>query len=578
MIGAGAVTIASGAELQIARSDDITLFNTISGAGKITLGGAGKVTLDSTASININGELKFGTSAGSVIHSTLDLTNASISVGTFKVQTDATANTALYDAIIIGTGKSLTVSGLTTIGLDNTSNPTTNLTISGSGTFNIGSSALPTNSNVNVGASITPSKINYVNWDMSALNTLNMYLGTGTFNIGADLNTTGGTGGSGNGVTVKLGINSTIVGSAILMDAVDGSKTFTLSLGSGSNIINVDTLTVSGPNTRASSVLNFNTSDGSVVIRNKLGTDRFTLNVQSSTNASGNNQEGTFDVSGHSADLLLSTVNIGQRVNLTGAAGVGYGLGYLAFDKGTFNATTLNIGNKSHNGTGLDPLKTATKSAKTIFTPLSANVLGLASFGGGTVTLGSVDVGRHGASNVGGTVQGLIEFLGSNTSTVGAVTMATSAAPLISGSVVTTGWLSVADGFVTVSSITGASTAANTSATANVNVSGGTLKLGGNIIRTGGAGSSVFNINLSGGTLDMNANQIGSSTAAVTFNWTGGTLKNVSGLNGTSGIIVNSGNQFVPVYLDGTNTFASAITIKDSILQLVSSTALGAEQ
>ena len=74
----------------------------------------------------------------------------------------------------------------------------------------------------------------------------------------------------------------------------------------------------------------------------------------------------------------------------------------------------------------------------------------------------------------------------------------------------------------------------------------------------------------------MAGNAIGSTSSNILFNWTGGTLMNVSGLNGTSGITVNTGNQFNPVYLTGTNTFTSTITIKDSILQLESNTALSA--
>ncbi|NDB86348.1 MAG: hypothetical protein EB127_27170, partial [Alphaproteobacteria bacterium] len=91
-----------------------------------------------------------------------------------------------FNNIVIGSGKNLNVSGLVTIGLDNGSNPTTNLTISGDGSLNIGTLASPTNADVKIGANITSSRINYVNWDMSALANLTMYLGTGTFNIGAD--------------------------------------------------------------------------------------------------------------------------------------------------------------------------------------------------------------------------------------------------------------------------------------------------------------------------------------------------------------------------------------------------------
>ena len=475
LLGAGGVSIASGAELILSKASDVTLYGGLSGLGRLTLSVTGNVILDSNSPINIGGELKFGTTAGSSIHTNLDLTNASATVGTLKVQTDATTNPTAFTSIIIGSEKSLNVGGLVTIGLDNGSSPTTNLTMSGNGTLNIGTSSTPTNANVNIGASISASKINYVNWDMSALANLNMYLGTGTFNIGADVNSTGGTSGSGSGTTVKLASTSNISASTLLMDSVDGSKIFTLSLGSGLTTMNVDTLTVSGANTRSTSVLNFNSGNGSIVLRNKAGNGRTTLNVQSATNSTGNNQIGSVDFSGHSADLLLGTVTVGSRVSLIGS-GAGYGSGYLAFDTGTFDATTLNIANKSHNGTAVSP----SLIGKTPSSTLSGNLVGLVSFGGGTVVLGSVDVGRHAATNVGGTVQGLVEFLGSNTSTVGAVTLATANTSLVSGTSSATASLNVADGTVSVASISGASATANTNATANVNVSGGLLTLGGN--------------------------------------------------------------------------------------------------
>ncbi|NBY42282.1 MAG: hypothetical protein EBQ49_03075, partial [Verrucomicrobia bacterium] len=570
-LGTGAVTLNTGSELILTRSSDSTIYGPVSGGGKLTLGGSGKVTLDSNSSINITNDLKVGTSAGSAVHASLDLSAASASVGKFTVQTDATSNPSSFNNIVIGSGKNLNVSGLVTIGLDNGSNPTTNLTISGDGSLNIGTLASPTNADVKIGANITSSRINYVNWDMSALANLTMYLGTGTFNIGADVNGTGTPGGTGSGDTVKLATTSTIVGTTLLMDAVTSSRTFTLSLGSGVNTINVDTLTVSGANTRATSNINFNSGTGSLIVRSKSG-GRAALNIQSATNSTGSNQIGSIDLSGHSADLFLGTVTVGSRVSLIGS-GSGFGSGYLAFDTGTFDASTLNIANKSHNGSA-----TGNLSGKTLSSFVSGNLIGLVSFGGGTVTLGTVDVARHGASNVGGTVQGLIEFLGSNTSSIGAVTLATASSSVVSGTSAATAYLNVADGAVTVASISGASAANNTVATANVNLSGGTLTLGGNITRTGasGTGTSAFNFNLSGGILDMGGFSIGSSTSPITFNWTKGTLKNVSGLNGTAGITVNTGDQFTPVYLAGTNTFTSTITIKDSVLQLDSNTALAA--
>ncbi len=575
-LGAGAVTIATGAELILSRLGDTTLSNTITGTGtgKLTIGTSGSLFVTTDNQINLAGELKFGATAGSSTHSTLDLTNASINVGSLRVQTDlgTTGATLPTNNIIIGTGKSLNVSGLVTVGVNNGSNPTTNLTMSGNGALNIGTLLLPTNSNVNVGASVTTDRVNYVNWDMSALAEMNMYLGTGVFKIGADSNVNGGVGGTGNGVTVILPTNTKIVAGTILMDALEsGGKLFKLSLGSGISTLNVDTITVGGNSSRSNNTINFNSGTGSLTVKAKDGLSRATLSVQNSNNSTANPQIGIFDVRGHSADLYLGTVTIGKRDNTNAITlGKAAGSGSLLFDTGIFDATTLNIANRSFNGSASESLVGNTET-------IAGNIVGLASFGGGTVNIGTVDLARHGATNLGGTVQGLIEFFGSNTSTVGAVTMAT-AASSVSGAPDAKGIINITAGTVSIASISGASAAANTTATANVNVSGGTLTMGGNITRTGGAGTSAFNLNLNGGTLDMGGNAIGTSGAGanVAFNWTKGRLQNVSGLNGADGITVNTGDQFNPVYLAGTNTFTSKITIKDSILQLQSTTALAA--
>ena len=578
-LGTGAVTIANGAELILSRLGDTTLSNTITGTGtgKLTIGTSGKLIVTTDNQISLAGELKFGASIGSTTHSTLDLSAASITVGSLRVQTDLGSTGAISPTnnIIIGTGKSLNVNGLVTIGFDNGNNTTTNLTMSGAGTLNIGTLATPTNSNVNVGGSITNSKINYVNWDMTALANLNMYLGAGTFSVGADVNSGGGTGGTGTGVTVKLPTTSTIVATTLLIDAPE-PKIFTLSLGAGVNTLNVNTLTIGGNNSRSTDVLNFNSGTGNLVLRDKSGTGRAALNVQSvvSSGSSSNTLTGNFDLSNHTADLYLSSVVVGRRDTLTSTSpGGGNGIGYLAFTDGVFDALDLKVATKSHNGTQA----ASALDGKTSSSHVSGNVVGLVSFGGGTVTLGTVDLARHGASYLAGNAEGLIEFLGSNTSTVGAVTMAT-ASTTTTGTATVTGTINIADGNVSIASINGASAAANTSATANINLSGGTLTMGGNISKVGGLGTSAFNLNLSGGTLDMAGHEIGATGVGsnVTLNWTKGTLKNVSGLNGTDGITVNTGDQFTPVYLGGTNTFSSKITIKDSILQLQSTSALAA--
>ena len=568
-LGTGGIVITSGAELILSKNIDTTISGTITGDGNITLGGTGSVIMDANSPINITGELKFGATAGSTTHSSLDLSNSSATVGKFTVQTDAAANQGINN-IIIGNGKSLNVVGLVSIGFNNGSNTVTNLTMSGEGALNIGTLASPTGVNVNVGNNTTSSKINYVNWDMSSLSALNMYLGAGTFSIGADKNT-GGTSNntSTTGATVILPSTSTIVATNLLMDSPQGGKTYYLKLGSGVNTLNVDTITLGGNGTRASNTLNFNSvTEGTLHLRGLNGSGSTTLDILNSTRGINDNLSSSVELMGHSSDLLLGAVTIAKLNALTGT-GTGAGSGKLTFDTGKFEAASLVIAQKFNNGT-----KTLSFPPSPEIPVITGNIVGLVSFGGGEVKIGSVDLARHGATNVGGTVQGLMEFYGSNSSTVGAVTMANAAARLVSGTPNVKGIINIADNaVVSIASITGASAAANTIAAAEINITGGTLTLGGNITRTGGAGTSTFDLKLSGGTLDMGKNAIGTDSSAVNFTWTGGILKNVSGLNGSTGNINVSGSTF---YLAGENTFSSTITIKaNTTLELQSIKALG---
>jgi autotransporter-associated beta strand protein len=573
-LGTGAVTVASVAELILSRSGETSLSNTITGAGKLTLGTSGKVNVTADNQINITGELKFGAIAGTSTHSTLDLSNGSITVGSLRVQTDAKTGGGTNN-IIIGSGKSLDVKGLVTVGVDYGSSPITSLTMSGLGTFNIGTSTSASNSNVVIGAS-SSGNMNYVNWDMSGLSTLNMYLGTGSLIVGADV---GGITSlkTDSSTTVRLAANSTITASAISMDEAN-ARVFNLVLGSGLTTLSVDNINVVGPtgSARCQSYIYFNNGDGTLNVRAKSTTNesRAALNIGNSTNATGSGLLGSVDLSNHSTDLLLSTVTVGKRDNLTGTSAVGYGSGKLLFGTGTFDAQILNIANKSNYGS-----TTAASLTSSTGQVITGSIVGMVSFGDATVRVGTVDVARHASSYNGGKVQGLLEFGGSTSSNYALtnVTIATASTTTI-GAAEATGYFNISGGNAYVTTLSGASAATNTIATANVNITGGSLTMAGNITRTGGAGTSAFNLNLSGGTLDMGGFAIGTTGAGsnVNFTWTSGTLKNVSGLNGADGITVDTGNQSNPVYLGGTNSFTSKITIKDSILQLQSTTALAA--
>jgi fibronectin-binding autotransporter adhesin len=109
---------------------------------------------------------------------------------------------------------------------------------------------------------------------------------------------------------------------------------------------------------------------------------------------------------------------------------------------------------------------------------------------------------------------------------------------------------------------TSSATVAAGAVTTNINVTGGSLTVAGDIVRTGGAGTTVTNLKVSGGALDMGGggtpHSIGSATNAVTLTAESGTLSNVASINGTGGVTKTTTGTLT---LAGTNTYTGATDV-----------------
>lgn len=469
---------------------------TKTGNGTLIINGSNTYTGDTIIDIGtlrlnttpptLAGGLTFGATAGGSNAATFDLSNASATfTGGFQARTNST------NAITIGSGRTLQLNSAFTVGYNTPALPhsTTGLDFTGSGTLSIGTSSTPTNANIQIGNGATTNVGNSGVLDMSGLTNFYANLGTGSFRVGSPTN---GGSSNGGGSTVSLAANSTIQGSTLLLGSPDGSANSSataiqsLKLGSGANIINVNTLNLAGIGSfdgRSNGSITFKGATGTLKIRSQTDpvNGRPSLNIGVVSQNTGVPQlDNLFDTSGHSADLRFGTMNLGFRTNGNGST-----TGQFKFDAGTLDANNLTAGNRG-----------GTAGA-------TATATGIVSLGGGTVTI----------NNANGPIQLGVNDLGSGTAA---------------------GTLNISGGSVTVAASGGNSirlgnaSAASGTANGTLNLTGGTLTVAGDIIRGAATGTVNSTLSLGGGVLDMTGKNI---TNLTSITYSAGTFKNLGSVN-----------------------------------------------
>ncbi|MEI7780517.1 MAG: autotransporter-associated beta strand repeat-containing protein [Planctomycetota bacterium] len=536
------------------------------GTGTFTLSGvsataasnyAGTTTIDQgTLAVSTTGSftggLTFGaTNTGTAVGS-LDLTAASAAfAGGLTVQN----NSASSNTITLGAGRTLTTSG--TVAIGNTTglsaNPTTKLTVAGSTVADGTWTHTASNGVFRVG-----------NLDSSATRAANSTLdlgGLATFTV--DLRTSGSnTGGSfvvgdaanasnGSGSTLSLAANSTIT-TAFLGIRSDhssngGGGTNSLRLGSGAQVLNATTITV-GNNQRATDVMSFSGSTGTLQIRAADGVGAAALNIaaQTSVKGSAGTYASTVDLSGHLADLKLGTVMIGQ-VGTTNVTTASTYVGTLTFDSGTMTATTVNVGHVTTTGG----------------TAAGTGAVGVLNIGSttnlaNTATITTLDIAKQATNNAFTTASGTVNIAGA--STVVNLTNVTVASTSNTGAAAT-GVLNISGGATTVTN--GITLAGRSGTPGTVSgalaVTGGSLTVGGNITTTGSGGTATTSLTLGGGTLDLGGFAIGGSGQLIsTLGFNSGTLRNVGGINNGVGLTKSTAGTLI---LAGVNTYSGGTRI-----------------
>jgi autotransporter-associated beta strand protein len=492
---------------------------TKSDSGTVTLSGAnsysGATTVsEGTVQLGANNSLPTGTAltlgTGNTV-GTLDLATFNQTVAGLIVA--STNDIASTNSMVIGAGKTLTVSGGFTNGLNTGANAITKLNVTGAGTFSV------TGGNFQIGGSTTTGAGNPGMVDLSGLTNFIYNNSAGTLRVGD----VGGSSGGGVGIsTLILAATNTITALTLATsDSQSGFMTNYIKLGSRANTINANTINIGQVNNRVNGgSLDFNTVTGTLRIRNNAGTGRANMAVGYGGNSGGNNSLfNNVDLTGHSSDLLLGTLNIAGRT-----AGSGTSIATFSFDTGTLDATTVTVG-----------LRSTTTSASAL--------TGTLNLGGGTVTNGSLALATSTTTSGGAVVA-------TNNITGGTVTITNAANSITLGS---------------------ASSATGGGATAVLNLTGGSLTVAGNIIKGATNGVVTSILNLSGGTLDLGGKNIGNAGSNVTFNAESGTLRNVATINGTGGLTKTTADTLV---LAGVNAYSGDTTISAGTLKLGAANAI----
>ena len=543
--GSTDVTTVGDVSLGLALADNY-LANALSKLG-VTKGGLGTLTFTNTSSVNSgnilivagavtgNADNTFSPKATVVLGNastataatptaTLDALSYNQTIGGITAGTTTNVASAV---VRIGSGKTLTTTGTNTFGSDTSLADVTNVNFTDGGTF-VANGAL-----FQVGAASGGTFNTAVTVDMTALSAFTVNAGSaGIFRLGDVAATNGATS------IVKLAPTSTITANLIgIGDISTGSLQQTLRLGSITNTLNANTITLgSGPasGSRGSGTLNFNSGSGELTIRGlAAGTTRANLNLVSSSMATGATLSGSFDVTGHTADLRFDVMTLASRTNTN----VGTTTATFSFDTGELDANDLLLGAKASTGT-------ATSTA--------------------TMTLGGTTATATATFN---SITNPLR-IGQNTGTTSTATGTLN----ISGSAVT-----VAANGTTAIKLGEASGAGGTAA-GTLNLTGGSLTVAGNIIRGAVVGTSTAVLNLDGGILDMGGFKIGGPSSTVgnltTTTFASGTLSNVADINFGAGLTKTTAGTLT---LTGNNTFGGGVTIASSggIVIAGSNSALG---
>lgn len=523
------------------------------GTGTLTLGASnthtsffiidqGIVALAAGADQNIPSTFFYGQNSGIATAGTFDLSSASATYSSMIVQ----LNTASVATALIGAGQSLNINGSVTIGTGAAALTTTSFAATGVGTFNAVSTGASTAFIVG-GSTSTASMGNIAVADFSGLATMNVNYSGATSVITINPNNTSTTTPTSNSIsglksTLKLAPVSSLRAATLNVGAgptnagaVDQYNS--LILGGTSNVINVNTFNV-GTGLRDLGYVMFGGATGTVTIRALDTIGRAAMNIGTGTSQTdvSSTAGNVVDFTGHTADLLLSTLTIGNQARQTSITNT------FSFSMGTLDATAVVVGANS-------------QAANT--TPVDSTFTNTMNIGGGTVTIGAggLDIGFASVAATGNDqLRSTVNISAGNVTVANNPTWG-GAVRLGVINVDTPAWVF-----------------------ADLNITGGTLTLGGDLLfGTLATSRTVFQkVVLDGGTLDLGGHNFGGSNfTGATVEFRSGTLSNVNqyGDGGFLATVRKIGDGLL--LFNTQNNFTGRVLIDDGTLRISHGQALG---
>jgi fibronectin-binding autotransporter adhesin len=507
-------------------------------AGGITKTGLGTLALSSTGNtyagttaIN-TGTLAVGATNGlspnSVVQIGTTTTAATLDASAFSATAPGLTvlgdSAALTQTLVIGAGQILTLTGNVTIGSASAALTQTNLATSGGGTLRVNNAS--TTGVFNVGGTTTAASVgSRTVADLTGLGTLDVILSTGGGVFRVNPQNTNLVPGRYSTLLLPAVTNITAttlaIGDSAQLNGAGTGQVNAVSMGGGATTLRLTNLNI-GTGARDVGSLTFAGAAGTLSLQTATaGRTAFNLGTGGAVTGASGADGNTFDVSSHTANLLLGAVAIGTQT-----ARISPLVNTFSFDKGTLDLTSLTMSTKAAAGTST--------------TTSTLNLGSAASTAADLVTIGTATTG------------GILQ-MGQNASTTAGTT--------------TTATINIAGGTVNIGATSGtsitmaAASTATATALATLNLTGGATTVSGNIVKTGGAGTSTASLILNGGALDMTGKTIGSATAgqSVVGTFAAGVLSNLGGFNGATGTLTKSTAGTLTI--TGTNTYAATTVV-----------------
>lgn len=398
-------------------TDNGTLALAVSGTLANNVSGSGGVSAINSAAVTLTGANSY-TGPTVVLNATVDATASSYPSGsvlrlggqTGGGATGGAANFTAGNPVIGGLlagysavnltagGQTLSINGNMSVGNSSPSGVSVQLLATGTG------ASVMVNTNggtIQIGLGTAGSGVNpdNVSVDFSGIDNFVANLGaTGLVNLG----TLDGNPGPGAGATVvnefKLAaVSNSITAGTITIGAGGRQLVPQLRLGAGTNLLNVNTLNI-GTGGRDGGYLLFDGATGGVRVRAYDGVSHANMNVGVSTNTTtGAGVTNTVDLTGHTADLLLGALVIGNYPVRAGAY-----QNTFSFDQGVLDAssTSLSVGRNAANP-GLSTLNIGGGTASLGPVSLTASpAAGTFNITGGSVTVQSISDTGAGTSTL----------------------------------------------------------------------------------------------------------------------------------------------------------------------------------